>query len=154
MGKRQKNKKQKTNHNQVLKALQSSSQCPVCLFSFTSLYIVLFVTVQPDYQLLPEICSGLPPLYLRWIYPPPATCYSEILPVSSVTSHTYCFIVISSQHFTCTILWHLLSITFYKDLHICLFPTIWRFLELGKNIISYNFVFPTAPTKLLAYTCH
>ena len=31
------------------------------------------------------------------------------------------------------------------------FQQTWRFLK-KKNIISYNFVCPTVPTKLLAYT--
>lgn len=90
-----------------------------------------------------------------WVSMSPLFCYSEILPVlqhagSSVALRPDSFVFKPSNHFIRTTLWHLHSITFYKDTCTCLFPTDLKFPE--NKIISNNFVFPTAPTKISACT--
>lgn len=55
---------------------------------------------------IPRICSGLPPLHLL--------LWNLISQFSNLTA-TWCF--------TCTILWYLHSIKFYKNVYVCLFST-------------------------------
>lgn len=85
-------------------------------------------------------------------------CYSEILPVlqnavSSVASQPD--IVLSlNPHTTLSVPLYgiYILLCFIKICVPTLLPTDLKFPE--NNIISYNSVFPTAPTKMLTYTCH
>lgn len=127
--------------------LSQAPACPRLPFQFYLFLYVLFSTVmlQTSSSTSGPVMSSLP-------------SYSEISPllqdvVSSVASQPdNCFIFKFSYHFFCSMLWHLHSIMFYKDLCTCSFPADLKFPE--NKIISSNFVFPTAATKTLAPTRH
>lgn len=124
--------------------------------SFTSIYVSSLLQSNQTSSYSPEYALGFLPYLWASISSP--LCYSEMLSglqdavssvvsqpdtVSSLSPHT----ILSVQLYGIYILLCFIN----KDLCICLFQTDLKVPE--NQIISYNFVFPTAPTKMLAYTC-
>lgn len=87
---------------------------------------------------------------------PSLPCYSEILQVlqdavSSVASQPNTVSALSPHTILSVPLYGIYILPFYKDLCTCLFPTDLKVPE--NQIISYNCVFPTAPTEMLVCAC-